>query len=167
MQPEYKSPKKKKKKIHPILSLPLLTLSTFTPFPLHCSFLRPPLCHNPLSSPSSLPYFCHSSSRFSLGSPFHSPPLPSLTLLLSPPISVPFSVLVQHVKVGYRYAPLCLGANQWKTVWGCCSRLGCWFYELRRRRGKGCCECCGPFCRVEAKSYARDPETLAGLTVDI
>lgn len=126
MQPEYKSPN-----THPILSLLLLTLSTFTPFPLHRSFPQP------LSpSPSQLSIL---TSVFLplLQQPFITPPfsfsLAPLPLLFSPPISVPFSVLVQHVKVGYRYAPLCLGANQWETGWGFCSRLGCWYRELRGR----------------------------------
>lgn len=79
---------------HPILSLLLLTLSTFAPFPLRCSFLCPPLFHHPFSSPSSLPYFCHSSSSLSLRFFFLLLSLAPLPLLFSPPISVPFSVLV-------------------------------------------------------------------------
>lgn len=108
-------------------------LFTFTPFPFQRSFLYP-LFSITLSA-------LHPHFRISATPPaaFHYvffPPslflsLAPLPLLFSPPISVPFSVLVQHVKVGYRYAPLCLGANQWETGWGCCSRLGCWYHELR------------------------------------
>lgn len=120
---------------NPPYSLPPLT--TFTPIPLHRSFLYPffsiflsalhPHFRISTTPPATFRYAFPPSPPLSLA------PLP---LLFSPPISVPFSVLVQHVKVGYRYAPLCLGANQWETGWGCCSRMECWYHELRGRWDK-------------------------------
>lgn len=127
MQPEYKSPK-------PTLFSPF--------FYLHSPPSFPSISTTPFSNPSfpSTLSALHPHFRISATPPaaFHYVPPPllllaPLPLLSSPPISVPFSVLVQHVKVGYRYAPLCLGANQWETGWGCCSRLGCWYCELRGR----------------------------------
>lgn len=100
----------------------LLSLSPhFTPIFHHLYSLSPPLPHTLHSSFLCLlssitlsafhSHFLNSATppaAFSLCFFYPPPTSPPLLLLLSPPIFVPFGVLVLHVKVGDRFAPLCL-----------------------------------------------------------